>query len=144
MEELLPFIGIPIFIVVFFVVFFVVIPNLGGWKKLAKHYTSNQQANTVMGERIHFGRINIGGLNMKNMVRGYKTHQGLFLTQFLNIFGTSPNLLIPWDEFQPSKEQKMFFFKTYRLPIGNPQVSFLEMSEKHYSILADRLPENRK
>lgn len=140
MDDLLPFIGIPIFIVVFMVIFFVVIPNLGDWKKLARHYGTNQRANTVMGERIHFGRINIGGLNLKNMVRGYKTHQGLFLTQFLNFTGTSPNILIPWDEFQAVEERKILFFKTYRLPIGDPQVSYLEMSEKHYSVLADRLP----
>lgn len=137
----MPFIGIPIFIAVFMLIFYVVIPNLGGWKKLAKQYGTTQRADTIMGERIHFGEINIGGLNMKNMVKGYKTHKGLFLTQYLFFQGRNPNLLIPWEEFQPAEERKFLFIRRYRIPVGSPQVSYLEISARKYELIADRLPD---
>lgn len=138
----MPFIGIPIFIAVFMVIFYVIIPNLGGWKKLAKHYATNQDKNTVMGERIHFGEINIGGLNMKNMVKGYKTHKGLFLTQYLFFQGPNPNLMIPWEEFQAAEERRFLFIKRYRIPVGNPQVSYIDITARKYALIADRLPES--
>ena len=144
MEELLPFVGIPIFIIAFMVIFFVVIPNLGDWKKLARRYPTNQSPKMVTGERIHFGQINIGGLNMKNMVKGYITHKGLFLYQYLDILGRSPKILIPWNEFQSVEVRKILFISTYRVYVGQPTVSYLELSRRSYDRLADRLPKPRK
>ncbi len=140
MEDLMALIGIPIFIAMFVLMFYVIIPRLGGWKKLAKHYATNQDKNTVMGERIHFGQINIGGLNMKNMVKGYKTHKGLFLTQYLFFQGPNPNLMIPWEEFQVAQERRFLFIKRYRIPVGNPQVSYIDITARKYELIADRLP----
>ena len=37
---------------------------------------------------------------MKNIVRFYKTHRGLFLSQLALFRGNQPNLLIPWDAFK--------------------------------------------
>ena len=140
MEDVLPFVGLPLVIIAFMVIFFVVIPNLGDWKKLAQRYGTNQSPKTVTGEKIHFGQINIGGLNMKNMVKGYKTHKGLFLYQYLDIVGRAPKILIPWDDFQSVEERKILFIKTYRVYVGQPAVSYLEFSKRNYERLADRLP----
>ena len=140
MEDILPFFGVPIMIIAFMLVFIVVIPRLGGWRKLSQKYVTTKKANAIMGERIHFGEINIGGLKLQNMVQGYKTNQGLFLTQYLFFQNQPPNILIPWEEFQPAEERKILFFRRYRIPVGDPQVSYLEMSARNYERIADRLP----
>lgn len=143
MEDFLPFIGIPIFFVVFILIFWVVIPNIGGWKKLAQHYGTTQKADTIMGERIHFGEIRVGGINLKNMVKGYKTHKGLFLTQYLFFMGNAKNLYIPWEEFQPAEEVNFLFIKRYKLRIGSPEVSYIEITKRKYEQLQDRLTEGK-
>ena len=92
------------------------------------------------GRAYSFGEINIGGLNMKNMVKGYKTHKGLFLTQYLFFQGPNPNLMIPWEEFQAAEERRFLFIKRYRIPVGNPQVSYIDITPRKYALIADRLP----
>lgn len=141
MESFLPFIGIPLFFIVFFVLFRYVIPNLSDWRKLAERYGTTLTSTTVDGERVHFGDIKIGGLNMRNMVQGYITEQGLFLTQYLFFQGKQPNLLIPWKAFHRPEQRNILFIKRVRLPIGFPStISYLEMPEKNYLRFADRLP----
>lgn len=141
MEDFLPFIGIPLVFIVFFVLFRYVIPALSDWRKLAERYSTTLNSTTVEGERIHFGDIKIGSLNMRNMVKGYKTEEGLFLTQYLFFQGKHPNLLIPWEAFHRPEQRNILFIKRVRLSVGFPSIiSHLEMPEKNYLRLADRLP----
>jgi hypothetical protein len=139
LEQFLPFIGIPIFFLVFFVVVRYIIPMFGGWKHLAKRYSTPQAANTVSGERVYIRQVNIGGTNMKNIVRFYKTHQGLFMSQMALFRGNQPNLLIPWEAFKSVQHKKVLFFKSVRLTIGSPAVSYLEMSAKDFEKFSDRV-----
>ena len=140
MTDLLPLLGIPVFFIVFVAIFRYLIPRFSDWGKLAERYGTDQAANTVMGERIHFGQLKIGRLRMKNMVKGYKTHRGLFLTQYLFFFGKQPNLLIPWEAFQRPERRKVLFINYVRLPVGNPVITELEMMESVFNEFADRLP----
>jgi hypothetical protein len=140
MEQFLPFLGIPIVFIVFFVLFRYVFPRLGGWSTLAERYSTTLKSSQIDGERINFGEINVGGLNMKNMVRGYKTKEGLFLTQHFFFLGNAPNLLIPWEVFQTPERRDFLFMKRVRLYIGFPSATYLEMPEKKYRLLEDRLP----
>ncbi|MEL7247746.1 MAG: hypothetical protein AAFO03_04985 [Bacteroidota bacterium] len=144
MESVFPFAALPLIVIVFVVIFFFVIPNLGDWKKLAQRFSTNHSPKTVTGERIHFGQINIGGLNMKNMVKGYITHKGLFLYQYLDLLERSPKILIPWDDFQSVEVRKVLFIRMYRVYVGQPTVSYLEFSKYSYNRLADRLPKPRE
>jgi hypothetical protein len=139
LEQLLPFIGIPIFFLVFFILFNYLLPMFGGWKHLAKRYSTQQAANTISGERIYIRQVNIGGMNMKNIVRFYKTHRGLFMSQIALFRGKQPNLLIPWDAFKSVQHKKILFFKSVRLSIGSPEVSYLEMSAKDFEKFKDRI-----
>lgn len=139
MEQFLPFLGIPLVFIVFFVLFRYVFPRLGGWSTLAERYSTPMKSSQINGERINFGEINVGGLNMKNMVRGYKTKEGLFLTQYFFLMN-GPNLLIPWEVFQTPERRDFLFIKRVRLYIGFPSMTYLEMPEKKYHQIEDQLP----
>ncbi|PSR13205.1 MAG: hypothetical protein DA408_18845 [Bacteroidetes bacterium] len=143
LEEMLPFIGIPIAFLVFFVISRYVIPNLGGWKHLAKHYATSEEANTMMGEHLRIPVVKVGGLNLKNIVRFYKTNRGLFLSQRSFFRGNQPNLMIPWSAFGRVTHKKQFFTKQVHLEIGTPAISYLEMREKDFLLFKDRLPKGR-
>jgi hypothetical protein len=137
--QLIPFIGIPIFFLVFLIIVRYIIPMFGGWKHLAQRYSTQQEANTVSGENIRIRQVNVGGTNMKNIVRFYKTHRGLFMSQMALFRGKQPNLLIPWDAFKNVQHKKILFYKSVRLSIGSPEVSYLEMSAKDFEKFKDRI-----
>lgn len=140
MEQFFPFLGIPLVFIVFFVLFRYIFPRLGGWSTLAEQYSTPLKSTQIQGERIKFGEINVGGLNMKNMVRGYKTKEGLFLTQHLFFMGNTPSLLIPWEVFQTPERRDFLFMKRVRLYVGFPSKTYLEMPEKKYRQIEDHLP----
>lgn len=137
--DLIPFLVFPFVILMFFIMVRYVVPNLGGWKHLAKHYSTPQEANMISGEKISIRQINVGGVNMKNIVRFYKTHQGLFMAQMALFRGHQSNLMIPWEAFTEIKHKKLLFFKQVRLIVGSPEVSYLEMSARDFEKLRDRI-----
>ncbi|MEL7148724.1 MAG: hypothetical protein AAFO69_20285 [Bacteroidota bacterium] len=140
--DLMPFLVIPLVLLVLFIVVRYIIPQLGGWKHLAKHYSTPQEANMVQGEKIRIRQINVGGVNMKNIVLFYKTQQGLFMAQMALFRGHQSNLMIPWDAFTEIRHKKVLFFKQVRLIVGSPEISYLEMSARDFEKIRDRVESN--
>lgn len=75
---------------------------------------------------------NIGGIAYSNVVKFYEVDNGLFLKLAWIFRGKSKNIHIPWDEIKHAQEIKSFFGSKYRLIIGDPFVTFIELAEKDF------------
>ena len=128
-----------IFIVFWFLLVYYIFPNFGGWASLAEKYATDRSPKYDPVKKLKIRNCNIGGLGYQNVVKFYEANDGLLLNLIWLFRGQQPNLLIPWKEIKQVERKKQFFNKYVRLEIGNPFVSYIEISERDYFKIKDKV-----
>ncbi len=128
MSFFLPIVFLGFFI---FMIFFV-LPNMGDWRILEKRYRTEKDSKSGNSKYLRVKNCNIGGVAYSNVVKFYEVDNGLFLKLIWVFKGKAKNIHIPWDEIKHAQKIKSFIGSKYRLIIGDPFVTFIELSEKDF------------
>jgi len=131
-EILLP---ILFFIGLFSLVYFVmrtVIYEMGGWKSLENQYKTGKQPSNFSAKNLKIRSISIEAMGYNNVIKLYKTSEGLLLKHGWFLKKSKYNILIPWSEIIEVRKRKIFFFTTIRLIIGQPFVTFIDLGKKDF------------
>ncbi|MEO1257662.1 MAG: hypothetical protein AAFZ15_02660 [Bacteroidota bacterium] len=126
-----------IFFIIGFVLFRYILPKLGDWEYLAEKYKTDLDPKDGPVKKLQIRNCNIGGMGYQNAIKFYEAYNGLLLKPSWIL--KQSNLLIPWREIKHVQLKKNFFYKYVRLIIGDPFVSYIEISEKDYSKIKDRV-----
>jgi len=116
-----------------------VLQNSSGWRHLEPKYkTKNTQAE-LDGRNLKIRNCNLGEIRIKNLLNFYDTQYGLLIKQKWFCKGSEYNLLIPWKEIVAYQEKKILLGKIYRLTIGQPEVSYLELHKSDFKKIENRI-----
>jgi len=104
----------------------------GGWKSLVAKYKTKKEPKDINARYLKIRSTNIEGSGTNKLIRFYKTPEGLLL-KLNQLLGKHPyNVFIPWKEIVEVREKKILFFKTKRLIIGQPFVTFIDLREQDF------------
>ncbi len=138
LESLLPFLPFLMLPIVFFAMR-AMVNNSGPWSKLKQRYAHHQDPGLVMGERVSIPMVRLGMMNYKNLFRFVKTGTGLYMYPIRLMRSGVPGVMIPYSEFKRIERKKRFLFKVVRLDVGSFDGVTMEISERDFAKLSDKL-----
>jgi len=116
------------------------IHNTGGWPDLFPKYKTQKQAKEILNARnLKIRNCNFGGVGQNNLMKFYETREGLLISPLWFIKKDNYNLLIPWSEIVETRKRKLLFATSYRLIIGEPFVSSIDLSERDFKKIRKNL-----
>lgn len=115
------------------------VQNSSGWLDLELKYKTLQKPRETNGKNLKISSCNFGGIQVNNLFKFYDTYDGLLITPIWIVRKNENNLLIPWNEIVDCRERKMLFGKMFRLIIGDPFVSFIDLSGKDFEKIKNRI-----
>ena len=121
MEKLIPVafaIGFP----VMWVAVSLLLSHMGGWAKLAEHYTDRGEE---QGKTYYMRSGYVGAVNYKSCLILRVCENGLRLSVLFPFRIGHPPLFIPWDQFHSISEKRVFFFPFLDTYVGMPVVANL-------------------
>lgn len=93
----------------------------GGWSALAARFATSapMPAGALTGQTVQVGHV-----TYKRCVSVAADAAGLHLalTGIGALFGNKP-LLIPWPEFGPAQQERLYWAEAWRLPVGRPELA---------------------
>ncbi len=123
-----------------------------GWSQLQKEYKTALTAKELNAKKLAIFWCDLGGTGFKNLLILYDSPEGLLIRLRSRVFvlklEVKPEelgILVPWEDFVEVSDvtKKVLFLgkeKHKRLLIGKPSVSYVELLEKDYSKIVERLP----
>lgn len=118
---------IPVFLIglLFSIGIFFILPNISGWKKLAKDYrvyrTPEKLSHMVSGK--------MGGVRYNGVLTVGISSEGLYLKPFFLFSLGHPPILLPWNIIYLVEKKKALIGDFYKLDIGSPRITTLLLPE---------------
>lgn len=132
------------FIIMAFVMLKLYLPYQGGWIDLEEHYKLVEKLKYKKLKNLKIKNCDIGGLSSNNIFKFYESESGLLIKRSRLFRVNKYDLLIPWNQFKNIKTRKTLFGKTIRLIIGNPFVSYIDLSERDYKKIENKIKASRQ
>lgn len=111
-----------------------------GWPDLFPKYKIQKQINEISDARnLKIRYCNFGGVNQRNLMKFYETAEGLLISPIWLVKQENYNLFIPWSDIVKTSMRKQLFWKSYRLIIGEPFVSFIDLRQKDFNKIKKNL-----
>ncbi len=139
MNEEIPPADLPVWVIVliplaFFVIFpcfwcFVIwiLSDLGGWKRLAKHYSSEEKPTGKTWTGV-YGEVRF--VSYKGALDCTANETGLFIQPGFLFKFSHPLLFIPWTEFHGARKTSMLWLQSVTAHIGEPAKGRLRVAAK--------------
>ena len=140
MKVLIPIIGFILWIGFIFLILRYVLSKSGAWVDFEEKYKTQKTPQQLNAKKLKVRQCGFGGMPMNNMLKFYESIEGLLICQNWIVKGSKYNLIIPWTEIVECRERKLLFGKSYKLVIGNPFVNFIDLSEKDFKKIKNRIP----